>query len=592
MGESTRNALREPIAGSALPAIVGASASGTVDPNEEITVTMVLRRRAELPEELVVGVSRITAQELADRYGASPADVEAVRTAVTSAGAEVGEVHVGARLIQVHGSAGTLSKLFGAELQQFSEVNSATGKQSSYRYRSGGLSVPGELSGVVLAVLGLDNRPSLRRVSPRSTPATALDAPQPVPAAALDDPDPSASAAGTTSSLFWPPQLAAVYDFPVDYTGAGQTIAILEYGGGYLESDLQAFFSRLDIAPPSIKVVSVGGAPANDPNNSPDANGEVTEDISIAAGMAPGADYVMYWGGNDNQGMLNTISAAIHASPTPTAISQSWGDAESTYGSDHSLGAINEALRDGAALGVTFCNASGDTGSYNPTSGSGTADPAIVKTQANVLFPASSPYALSCGATTLFADLTTNTANTETVWNLLGLERIQTGSIVTDGVSNNGTRNVPLATGTSGGGISAYFPTPQWQKHVELPEALGGKHRSGRGCPDVSGPGMGYLMIQDGVVTWGGGTSAVGPVWSALLARLAQALGRPFGLLQPLVYPTVAGQTAYPGFRGIVEGTNFAYNANPGWNACTGLGVPQGTALLNHLAQVLKKTKA
>jgi kumamolisin len=81
-----------------------------------------------------------------------------------------------------------------------------------------------------------------------------------------------------------------------------------------------------------------------------------------------------------------------------------------------------------------------------------------------------------------------------------------------------------------------------------------------------------------------GGTSAVAPLWAGLIARLAQASGTRFGLLQPLLYAGITPGVDAAGFRDIVEGTNGAYKAGPGWDACTGLGSPNGTALLTRLS--------
>jgi kumamolisin len=80
-----------------------------------------------------------------------------------------------------------------------------------------------------------------------------------------------------------------------------------------------------------------------------------------------------------------------------------------------------------------------------------------------------------------------------------------------------------------------------------------------------------------------GGTSAVAPLWAALISRLAQASGQRFGLIQPTLYAGVSPGAGVAGFRGITTGNNGAYSAGPGWNACTGLGVPDGTALLTRL---------
>ena len=94
----------------------------------------------------------------------------------------------------------------------------------------------------------------------------------------------------------------------------------------------------------------------------------------------------------------------------------------------------------------------------------------------------------------------------------------------------------------------------------------------------------GYQVRVDGQSTVVGGTSAVAPLWAALVCRLAQATGRPFGLIQPLLYPGASAGTTAAGFRDITSGNNGAYAAGPGWDACTGLGSPEGTALLARLS--------
>ena len=101
--------------------------------------------------------------------------------------------------------------------------------------------------------------------------------------------------------------------------------------------------------------------------------------------------------------------------------------------------------------------------------------------------------------------------------------------------------------------------------------------------PDVAGvadPQTGYRVRVEGRDLVIGGTSAVAPLWAALVARLAQATGRRFGLLQPALYHAVASGQVPPGFRDVTAGSNGAFSAGKGWDPCTGLGVPDGTALL------------
>jgi kumamolisin len=178
-------------------------------------------------------------------------------------------------------------------------------------------------------------------------------------------------------------------------------------------------------------------------------------------------------------------------------------------------------------------------------------------------YPAASPYVLACGGTSLDADPATGAVRRETVW-------------------NNG-----LGQGATGGGVSSAAALPIWQQQVGVPTRAG-TTSSGRGVPDVAGnadPRTGYRVLVDGKQLVIGGTSAVSPLWAALACRLAQALGRPLGLLQPAIYAAAASGTTPPGFRDITAGDNGAYRAGSGWDACTGLGVPDGTALLAHLQQ-------
>jgi kumamolisin len=105
--------------------------------------------------------------------------------------------------------------------------------------------------------------------------------------------------------------------------------------------------------------------------------------------------------------------------------------------------------------------------------------------------------------------------------------------------------------------------------------------------PDVAGnadPKTGYQLMADGKAQVVGGTSAVAPLWAALIARLAQATGTRFGLIQPALYAGITPGTDVPGFNDIVTGNNGAYSAAPGWDACTGLGSPSGSGLLTRLS--------
>jgi kumamolisin len=136
--------------------------------------------------------------------------------------------------------------------------------------------------------------------------------------------------------------------------------------------------------------------------------------------------------------------------------------------------------------------------------------------------------------------------------------------------------------GATGGGFSAQFPLPAWQASANIKPPSG----EGRGVPDVSGdadPNTGYEVLVDGEQLVIGGTSAVAPLWSGLIALLNQKIGKALGLLQPALYGLPKSADA---FHDIISGSNGAFSAGPGWDAASGLGSPSGENLLVALSGV------
>jgi kumamolisin len=519
--------------GSERAPLAAATPAGPLDTSERAELTLVVRRRAELPAGIVEGPTVLTSEQLAGQYGADPADVDLVRRTLTGLGLEITAVHPASRRITVAGTLGQLSTVFGAELRLVSSPAPKGHGVVTHRYREGPLFVPAPLEGVVLAVLGLDDRPQAR------PHFRARDA---------------AAARGHT---YPPNQVADVYQFPAGTAGTGQTIAVIELGGGYSDSDLDAYFGGLGIAVPSITAASVDGG-SNDPGSDPNgADVEVALDIDVIGAAAPGAAQVVYFAPNSDSGFVDAISQAAQATPAPIAISISWGQSEDSW-TAQGRSAMDSAMADAAALGITVCVASGDNGSGD----------AVNDGQPHVDFPASSPHALGCGGTRLMADPATGVISSEVVWNETAADE-----------------------GAGGGGVSDHYALPSWQADAGVPPRAGGSAGSaggtgGRGVPDVAGnadPVTGYQIYSGGQAQVVGGTSAVAPLWAALISRLAEATGQRFGLIQTLLYAGVAPGASMAGFRDITSGNNGAYTAGPGWDACSGLGSPDGTALLNRL---------
>jgi kumamolisin len=490
----------------------GSAPAGALSPDESIQITVVLRRKAPHTEGAIADAGYDAPTPIC---GADPADIAAVEAFAANHRLTVEEVNRTTRSMKISGRLADMARAFGAhiELRQL-------GTQI-LRTRQGALYVPSTLAERIVAVLGFDERPvaaTHRKFQSRAK----------------------------RPSYFTPPELAKLYNFPSGL-GKQQTIALIELGGGYNASDLEAYWRQLGLEPVSVTAVSVGGAqnrPEGDPNS---ADGEVALDIEVAGGIAPGARLVVYFAPNTDQGFLDAINAAIHDTVhKPSVISISWGAAENEW-TPQAMNAFNAAFHDAALLGISVCAAAGDNGSSD-----GEQDG-----HNHVDFPASSPWVLACGGTRLVAR--NGARHSETVW-------------------NNGTRG-----GATGGGVSSHFSKPAYQSAVNVPKPAGTVNPTGRGVPDVAAvadPETGYAVIVDGQEGVVGGTSAVAPLWAAFITLCNEQLGKNLGWFHPKLYGTVAQHKA---LHDITSGNNGTYKAANGWDPCTGLGTPNGQAILNLL---------
>jgi kumamolisin len=489
----------------------------------KLTVSVIVKRKEPLKINRrggrAAGPVRVTRAEFKKHHSADSSALKQIRAFAKEFGLKVVEDPVSAlrRTVQLIGSAADIQKAFGVALEQ------KTIDGEEYRVREGGIHLPESLLDSVEAVLGLDNRP-------QATPHFRLHKP---------DPTQPAQPAGS----FTPPQVAEAYRFPATASGAGQTIGIVELGGGYRKADLTAYFKTLGQAAPKITAVTVDGG-KNSPSNTAGADPEVMLDIEVAASVAPGANIAVYFTPNTDQGFIDAITTAVHDTENaPSVISISWGGPESSW-TQQSLTALDAACQSAAALGVTITVAAGDNGSTDGGTGN------------NVDFPASSPHVLACGGTKLVADGATIVS--EVVWNEL---------------ANN--------EGATGGGVSNVFPLPTWQANANVPAPS--VSTGGRGVPDVAGdadPTTGYEIRVDGQSIVVGGTSAVAPLWAGLIAVANRQLGAQVGFIQPAIYAAKAASA----FNDITQGNNGAFSAGPGWDACTGLGSPIAANLIPLLA--------
>lgn len=523
---------RVELKGSTRKQLPGARRVGTADPNERIQATVFLRRGVtntpsptpfpaidELGARSQRNRKHLSREEFASAHGASREDLAAVQRFAKQYGLEVLTQSAARRSVILTGTVKAFTDAFEAQLGRW-EHSSGT-----YRCRTGTLTIPSELDGVILGVFGIDNRPQAKTHFRIRKNVNAQAA-----AAALS-----------------PVQVARAYDFPSGSNGNGQCIGIVELGGGYNAQDLQTFFSGLGIAMPKVTAVPVDGAVNSPTGDSSGPDGEVELDIEVAGAVAPAAQIAVYFAPNTDAGFLDALTTAIHdTNLKPTVISISWGGPESSW-TQAALNSFNSACQDAATLGVTILAASGDNGSSDGVSdGTPTVD-----------FPASSPYVLGCGGTKL--QISGSSITSEQAWNDLSQDE-----------------------GATGGGVSEFFGIPTFQLNAGIPKAPNGF--AGRGVPDVAGnadPETGYNVVVDGQTIVIGGTSAVAPLWAGLIALINQSLGKNAGYLNPLLY-TMSVESA---MHDIKMGSNGTYSAGPGWDACTGLGSPDGSKLLTALRQ-------
>lgn len=521
------------IPGSHRKPVRGARVVGPVSEDERMEVTVRLRRRKLLPPSLLDGRSNprsrtyLKLKQLESVYGADPKDILKVEAFARRNGLVVIESLPSHRSVILSGSAAAFSKAFGTKLQQW-EYPAGT-----YRGRTGAVKIPKALDGIIVGVFGLDNRiyakPHFKRHAHTGT--------------------------GAAFNGYTPPQVAKFYNFPSDVDGTGQVIGIIELGGGYRPADLKTYAKQIGVPNPKVTAVSVGHG-RNSPTNPNSADGEVMLDIEVAASIAPGAKIVVYFAaGATDQDFLNALTQAVHDEKNkPGVISISWGGPESATEVSFQ-NEFDQVLQSAAALGITVTIASGDSGAADE-------GPNEWDNKPHADFPASSPFALGCGATNI---------------------QVSGGSIVSESIWNQGRADTQGDSfGSSGGGVSEFFPVPTYQASAGLPVNVSTK-KTGRGVPDVTGdgdPSTGYLIRVDGEEGVFGGTSAVAPLWAALLTLINQKLKKRVGFINPLLY---ANPTA---LNDVTKGSNevgpkmVGYAAGPGWDACSGLGSPDGMKLL------------
>jgi len=517
-----------------------------VDPQEQVVVTIGLAGPKLPGADEYVGQT-LTPKQLAEKFGAKQADADKVAKSLQKFGLKVEDVSLATRSMRVSGPAKAMESAFKPGMAIMRSARDA-----EYRGRQGAIQIPAELKGIVTGVFGLDQRRMARR---RSGAAV------------------SAGAAAKLSPLA-PADLEQRYNFPPG-AGAGQSIVIAEFGGGYFVDDVTAYCNKFQRTVPNIQAVAIDSPaytlqqilalPTQQRNQLLGDSVEVMMDVEIIAGLCSQASISVYFSTFDQRGWVDLLNQVINAKPV--ALSCSWGLAEDDPSwSANAVAAIDDRLNAARLLGITTCVSSGDDGSGDQ----------VDDGHAHIDFPSSSPNSLAVGGT-MFTKSGSN-INEVTWWQSPG-RRTQNGG------------------GATGGGVSTVFPRPSWQ-NVKV-KSLNSGSIDGRVAPDIaalSGPPY-YDLIFVGKDAPNGGTSASAPLWAALIARVSTNLpaAKQQRFLTPLLYKNGgSGQSVgESSSRDITVGNNAShpdpgkgYKAGPGFDAVSGWGVPDGVKLLNALAAI------
>ena len=530
------------VPGSDRVALPGARALGPTNPHTSIEVLLKLRGKKELPELAGRPSTTMTREELAATYGASEEDLDAVVRAFQRFGLTKVQADPATRSVRLSGTVTQMENAFQVKLFDYAHPS------GNYRGRVGRVHVPAEVQGIVQGVFGLDDRRVARR---RRHP--------------ISDTAHAKAISSAPSSWYTPAQLASHYNFPPG-DGSGQTVGLLEFGGGYFASDLQHFCTLAGVSVPKVVTISTDGTSTSAKDG---AEGEVMLDVEVVAGICPKATIAIYFAQFTEQGWITVLDAAMQdKTNNPGVLSVSWGFAEDAdIWTNQAMTQVNETLKEAALLGITVCVAAGDDGSSD----------AISDGHAHADFPSSSPYVLAVGGTTIPVK----------------------GGTQPDICWKEGDGLRADQGGSTGGGVSAVFPRPNWQEGVTIKSVNPGAI-VGRCVPDIAANAdwnaSPYLLVVDGGAQPNGGTSAATPLWASLVTLIngARGAGKRIGYLTPLLYQTTSGGVGGPtigqaGCTDVVSGNNVTdkiggYSATPAYDAVSGWGTPNGAELLKAVA--------
>ena len=493
----------------------------------KFSIALKMRNFAELKERVSKG-EIISLDEVAAKYFPRAADYKTIVDWLTAQGFAVKPTDKYTLSVFARGSVTQIERAFGTK---FARVKFAGAESSSALIAP---SLPAAVAGPVLGINGL--QPHLR---PRRHLITGSGGPQKLinnlPPYTVGEISNAYNAAG------------------LSVNGSGQKIAIV-IDTFPAASDLTAFWEGNGITQSlnNIEKVQVVSGVL------PRPSGEETLDVEWSSGMAPGAKVRVYATTDlafvDLDQAYQAIVNDLPSQPALHQLSLSYGLGE-TYMPAGQMQTDDQYFAALAASGVSVFVSSGDGGSSPGTNGYGdNTGPVQVES------PASDPNVTAVGGTSLYLNTSTGGVSSENAWTY------------------------------GGGGYSQFFPRPSWQTGAGVPP---GTYRTVPDVALVADPNTGGYLILNGQLHPAGGTSWGAPTWAGFCAIMNQAranLGEPsLGLLGPKIYP-LNGTNSFRDITTGNNGPNGVYNAGPGYDLCTGLGVPSVTNLIQAINTDLTAT--
>ncbi|PYS81511.1 MAG: peptidase S53 propeptide [Acidobacteria bacterium] len=515
--------------------MVNAAAPEHRDQNMTLLFSLAIPPEAQKRlEESVARGKVIPLDDLNRDYSPDAADVEKLVDWLKSEGYEIKQVSPDSTSVYARASVDKIEQSLGVNMVR------VTKDGLTYTAAQNAPSLPAEVGQGVHAIIGLQPfrqaHKHSRKCVPRDGNRVSLAA------GAVETPSPSPNIQNEPPYLVNEVRKAYGADgLPV--TGKGQTIAIL-IDNFPADADLKAFWQRNNLPTDTSRIerVNVKGGPLAPPE------GEETLDVQWSSGIAPDAKVRVYASGSlrfvDLDLALDRIIADLPGRPGMRQLSISLGLGETFMGGPQGEVAVqHQKFLRLAAAGVNVFVSSGDAGSNPDVTGHGTGSVSQAE------YESSDPTVIGVGGTTLTLTSGGDIAS-ETGW---------TGS---------------------GGGTSIFFSRPSWQTGQGVPP--GGM----RLVPDVSlaaDPDKGAFIVLNGNVMQIGGTSWSAPVWAGFCALINEARAKankpPLPFLNPLLYPLMGTSC----FRDIKAGNNGAFDAGPGYDMITGIGVPNVKELIQAL---------